>query len=222
MTAITILVPVLGRPHRVEPLLASLRASQQDVPLEPLFLPSLDDADELAALRAAGAPYETVGVAAESGQWAKKNNHAFRKLGTEWAFLAADDVVFHPGWAEEAVEVARVTGACVVGTNDTVNVRVRSGRHSTHTLVHRDYLECGTIDEDGQILHEGYGHWFVDDEFVQTAMHRGTFAPAPRAIVQHFHPVYGGAETDSTYEKGQASVMADKDIYEGRKHLWGR
>jgi hypothetical protein len=46
-----------------------------------------------------------------------------------------------------------------------------AGRHSTHSLVTRDYVErFGTIDEAGVVLHEGYPHEFVDDEFVQTAM----------------------------------------------------
>lgn len=225
MTSVTVLVPVLARPHRVEPLLASLRASERDVPLEPLFLASRGDTAELAALKQAGAPFELVGRAEDAGQYPVKMNVGYRLAvarGAEWVFTGADDLDFRPGWAEEALEVADQTGCCVIGTNDEANARVKAGRHSTHTLFHRDYAECGTIDEADKLFHEGYGHWWCDDECIRTAQFRGTFAPAFGSVVAHFHPVYGGAPDDATYRKGQASMMADKALFESRKWMWTR
>lgn len=224
MTRIVVLVPVLARPQRVEPTLTSLRASEVDARLEPLFLASPGDHAELEALKTAAAPHEVVTWEPEH-DYPRKMNHGYRlavAAGADWVFLAADDLVFRPGWAEEALRVAERTGACVIGTNDTVNVRVKAGRHSTHSLVHRDYLECGTADEDGKILCDQYGHWFCDDEFIRTAQFRGTFAAASRSIVEHRHPNYGGAPDDATYRKGQATLMADKAVFESRKWMWTR
>lgn len=225
MTSITALIPVLDRPHRVEPLLASLRASERETPLHPLFLLSVGDQAEYAAVKASGAPFEYVGRVRDTGQYPRKMNHGYRlavERGADWMFTGADDLDFQPGWAEEALAVAEQTGCCVIGTNDEVNSRVKAGRHSTHTLFHRDYLECGTIDEDGKLFHEGYGHWWSDDEAVRTAIFRDTFASASRSIVRHLHPNYGGAPDDATYRRGQASMMADKALFDERKWMWTR
>jgi hypothetical protein len=79
------------------------------------------------------------------------------------------------------------------------------GRHATHSLVHADYRECGTLDEPWKLLHEGYWHNFVDDELVGTAMLRGTFAMAGDAHVEHLHPNWRKAADDETYRRGMAS-----------------
>lgn len=225
MTSVAVLVPVLGRPHRVEPLLASLRASQRDIPLEPLFLASQGDTAELAALEAAGVPYEIVGRAADSHQYPVKMNHGYRLAcdrGADWVFTGADDLAFDAGWADEAVAVAAATGACVIGTDDKANVRVRAGKHSTHTLFSAEYRECGTVDEDDKLFCEKYHHWWCDDEAVQTAMYRGTFAFASHAVVRHLHPIYSDTPDDATYRKGQATMAEDKATYDVRCWMWNR
>jgi hypothetical protein len=222
---VAVLLPVLNRAHRVEPLLASLRASECGVPLEPLFLASRGDRGELAALKSAGVRYEIVGQASDSHQYPRKMNHGYRLAcdeGHAWSFTGADDLAFEPGWADEAVAVAAATGACVIGTDDRANARVRAGKHSTHTLFSAEYRECGTVDEDDKLFHEGYHHWWADDECIQTAMFRGTFAFARHAVVRHLHPIYGGAEDDETYRRGQATVAEDKATYDARCWMWRR
>lgn len=111
---------------------------------------------------------------------------------------------------------------CVVGTNDMGNSRVIAGNHSTHPLVHRDYLACGTVDEVGIVLHEGYQHQFADDEFVQTAKVRRVYAHAFDAFVEHLHPNWGKGRDDATYRRGQAGFSADKRLYDQRCAMWLR
>jgi hypothetical protein len=218
VTSVAVLVPVLDRPDRAAPVAASIRSS--DDRAHPVFLCSPGDDDEVAAVHAAGEAAVVVPWPCGPGDWARKLNLGFGLTGTEWVLFGADDLVFHAGWFDAClVEHAR-TGACVIGTNDMGNARVIAGHHSTHPLVHRDYIECGTADEDGVLLHEGYGHAFVDDEFVQTAQARGTFAAARSAYVEHLHPDWGKGSQDETYRRGQASFHDDRALYDARKHLW--
>lgn len=225
MDGVLVLIPVLNRPHRVVPTLESIRVSQRGVPLDVLFLASRGDTGEINALKKAGAEHKLVGHRDDDHQYAVKNNAGIAlaiQRGYEWVFLGADDLDFGHGWADEAVELGTRTRACVVGTQDGVNARVKTGRHSTHSLVNTAYIDCGTVDRDDVVLTEEYGHWFVDDEFVQTAVFRSTFVMASRAVVEHRHPNYGHAEMDATYEKGQATVAADQALYASRKWMWGR
>jgi hypothetical protein len=192
-----------------------------------LFVASRDDDTELIALDTAGAAFAVIPDSkSASGQWARKINWAFPRFviggGYDFALFGADDLDPHRGWFEACIEVYEKTEACVVGTNDLGNSRVMAGQHSTHPLVHRNYLDCGTIDEEGLLLHEGYGHWFVDDEFVQTARARGVYAHAHNARVEHLHPNWNKATDDATYRKGQASIQEDRLHYESRKRLWLR
>lgn len=223
---VAVLLPVLNRPQRVKPLIDSIAKAATVIPCDPIFLCSPDDFAELDAVNEAGARMRVVGWKAEHGDYPRKINEGFKRYRDSYLFflLGADDLVFHPGWVERAVAKWQETGACVIGTNDLVNRRVISGAHSTHPFVHRDYGDCGTADEpkSGKLLHEGYGHWFVDDEFVQTAMWRLTFESALDSRVEHLHPNYGGADRDATYEKGQATSVADRALYESRKRLWGK
>jgi hypothetical protein len=134
--------------------------------------------------------------------------------------MGACDLRFHAGWIEAAVAELG-PGIGVVGTNDLGSKRVIAGNHSTHSLVTRDYVDrFGTIDRPGIALHEGYLHEFVDDEFVQTAMHRNAFAFAFDAHVEHLHPAWGKAPSDRSYEQAPFRMRMGRKLYRQRQHLW--
>lgn len=220
MTAVAVLIPVLGRPHRADPIARSIR--EADPRATPLFLCSPGDTAEIAACQRVA---WTLVMEWEAGQgdYARKMNLGYlhaRALGFEWVFLGADDLVFHPGWLDACLRAHDRENACVIGTNDMGNARVVAGHHSTHTLVHADYLGCGTIDAQGVILHEGYWHNYVDDEFIQTAMSRRTYAHARDALVEHLHPNWGKGFDDDTYRKGMAHFEDDRVLYEQRQSQW--
>jgi hypothetical protein len=221
-----ILVPILGRPGNVAALVASHAASEQSSRL--VFICNHDDEPTLAAVRAAmrDAPSREVALVVvpwEGGayaDWARKLNWTWPLVKEEWRLHGADDIHFHPGWLDEALRVAARFDVCVVGTNDLGNPRVVAGVHATHQLVHRDYWECGTVDEAGKVVTEVYHHNFVDDEFVQTAIARGTYASARSSIIEHFHPDWGKAEDDETYRKGKSQFGRDTTLFNARRHLW--
>lgn len=218
MKRCAVLVPILRRPGHVAALAKSLRSSGADARL--VFICNHDDAATIAAVRRARSSLVIVPWIADHADWARKLNYVWPRVKEEWRLHGADDIAFHPGWLEEALAVADRYSACVIGTNDLGNPRVRAGVHATHQLVHRDYWECGTIDEAGKVVTEVYHHNFVDDEFVQTAMSRSTYAAALRSHVEHFHPDWGKAENDETYEFGRSQFGRDAVLFNSRRPLW--
>jgi len=219
-SSLVILVPVLSRPHRVDPLLASIEVSTPDARV--LFLCSPGDDDEIAAVKAAGAEHVIVPWPVGPSDFSRKINYGARETTEEWIFVGADDLEFTPGWFDACLFAHKRTQACVVGTNDGGNARVISGQHSTHFLVHRDYLECGTIDTPGLLLNPEYTHEFTDDECIQTAIWRGTYVHAHQALVKHLHPDWGLAKMDATYDRGRAGREHDRALYMTRAPMWGR
>lgn len=215
--ACLIVVPVLARPHRVAPLLADIEAATPE-PHRVLFVADVDDAPELAALRAAGAEFITVD---QPRNYAAKINAAYRSSTEPLLFSAADDLHYHPGWLTAAR--ARLSDRIhVVGTNDLGNRRVMEGRHSTHTLFTREYIErrSGVLDQPNTVLCEMYPHDYVDDEFVGVAKARGTFVSASDSVVEHLHWAWGKGETDEVYEGAMRRREEGRAIHVRRRKMW--
>lgn len=212
---VAILVPMLHRAHRVAPLLESIGATAPGARV--VFVCSPGDDVVLAAV----ADHEHVIVDGPfPGDYARKINAGYRHTTEPLLLTAADDLLFHQGWLE-AAEAQLVDGVGVVGTNDMGHKRVMRGEHSTHSVVTRDYVDrFGTIDERGVVLHEGYPHEFVDDEFVQTAMARNAWAFAADSRVEHLHPSWGKAPTDELYDQQAARMRQGRKVFERRRRLW--
>lgn len=214
---LVILVPMLGRPHRVAPLLDSVQSTTPGARV--MFLLSTNDDQVSSEVSRVGAewidiPYHPV------GDYARKINTGYRETTEPLIFMAADDLKFHPGWIE-AARKHLTEGVGVVGTNDLGNPRVTSGVHSTHSLVTRWYVDrCGLIDRPRAVLYEGYPHEYIDDELVETAKHRGMFAMALDAHVEHLHPNWGKAPLDPLYRQQQNRMVRGRNLYLTRRRLW--
>lgn len=223
---LVILTPMLGRAHRVAPVVESaLRATPH---ARIMFVVSPEDEPVLAAIADVlrlGEPgvdaLLTDWPGGTPGDYARKMNMGVARTSEALIFLGADDLDYHPGWFVEAVNLMR-PGIGVVGTNDLGNPRVMSGAHSTHSLIRRGYIEqCGTIDTPGQLLHEGYVHEFCDDELVQTARFRRAYAHAHKAHVEHLHPHWGKGEMDASYAAQTARMDASRAHFQARQRMWG-
>jgi len=219
-TDVVVVVPVLNRPDRVLPLIESVEASQDHATLATLFVANETDFNEIESLHESSADFIVILGGRRPGDYARKINAGINHAKSEWVFTGADDLRFHFGWADEAIRVARQTGSLVVGTNDLGNPSVIRGRHSTHSLVHRDYVGEGTIDGCFGLLYEGYDHNWVDEEFVATAKFRGVYAHAGAALVEHLHPSWHKADPDSTYELGMMDWQRDRALFSRRRALW--
>ena len=203
-----VLVPVLRRPQNAAPFMATLRATTGMATA--YAVANHDDPETVKAWEAAGAQV----LFADGISFASKVNAGYAQTSEPLLFIVGDDVRFHPGWLDHAQAV----GADVVGTNDLGNPRVIRGEHATHMLIRRGYVEetGGSWDGPGSVCHEGYRHWYVDDEIVTAARQRGAFGFAPGSVVEHLHPSWGKGETDDVYELGQSTVVQDRETFEGR------
>lgn len=216
---VLIVVPVLNRPHRIVPLLESIEASTPEQH-RTLFITSEGQPEEVEALDAAGAEHIELPQCHGQGDYAKKVNFAYRMSDEPLIFLGADDLHFHPGWLPAAL--AKLTdGIGVVGTNDLGSPRVVRGNHATHSLVTRTYADqFGTADQPGEILHEGYWHEYVDDEFVRTAKARKAWAFAPDSHVEHLHPSWNKAPMDASYAMQRERMKQGSRLFRERRALW--
>lgn len=215
--SVAIIVPVLARPWRVEPLIADVAAATP-TPYRLLFVADTADTAEIDALEAAGADH----IVIPRRSYAAKINAGFAATTEPLIFSAADDLHFHPGWLAAAASHLE-PGVEVVGTNDMGNPRTINGEHSTHTLFTRCYIDSvgGVIDgPPGTVLCEQYPHQFVDDEFIATAKARKVYAHAPDCHVEHLHWLWGKGEMDGTYRRGRQMHVTGKRIFQRRRHLW--
>ena len=212
MADLVVLVPALGRPHNVKPLLDSVEATCE---ARVLFLCDAADAAEIAAVDAD--PRAHIDIC--GGNYAYKINRGITLTSEPLIFTGADDIRFRGGWYEAAK--ARIAeGASVVGTQDLCNRRTIRGEHATHFLVTRSYAKGPQLDGARGLLCELYAHCCVDDELIATASAAGAYAFAEDAIVEHLHPMNGTAPDDEVYRKGIASIRADRRILRERRPLW--
>ena len=206
-----VIVPAI-RFTNAERFMKSLRASTG---LATVYAIATDDEVEAAeAWEKAGAEVRAV---SEGISFAQRMNAGYAVTDEAWVFITGDDVVFRPGWLDHAQAVAGEKFD-VVGTNDLGNPRVVSGEHATHMMIRRSYIDATGASWDGpkNLCHEGYRHWYVDDEIVAAAQQRGVWAAALGSVVEHFHPAWGKADTDDVYQFGQSFADEDRKIFEKR------
>lgn len=218
---IDLLIPVLGRPDNAQKVADSIHAATR-VPHIIVFLCTRGDTAEIEACKATRSTVHLVDPG--PGEYARKiNAGAEANYGKcEFIFTGADDLHFHAGWDLIAIRAWQTTGCPVIGTNDLGNPSVVAGRHSTHTLVHRSYLEQGTADEPDKVLHDGYYHNFCDTEFIETAKARGAFTFAADSRVEHLHPFWKKGADDVIYQVAREHYREDERHFQRRSRLWRR
>jgi hypothetical protein len=213
---VDVLVPVLNRPQNAEPFMRSLRASTG---LASVSVACNNELDQKAWLDAGAS---RVIMSPNRTTFAEKINDLYESspwaVTSPWVFIVGDDVRFHPGWLDHAQHIGQ--HADVVGTNDLGNARVTAGEHATHLLIKRSYIDeqGASWDGPGVVCHEGYRHWFVDDEIVTAAKQRGVWGMSLASVVEHLHPIWGKSEDDDTYRLGQRHQAADGKLFRKRLH----
>lgn len=212
---VAVLVPTLGRPHRIREMMADLYATVTEDEVRLYFIAETHDLATLEEIIESGAFGFTND---RSPSYAGAINTGLLETTEPFIFTGADDLHFHEGWLPPLLERAQEFG--LVGTNDLYNREVLDERHATHFLVTREYALTGCVDAPGVLLHEGYTHNYVDTEAVGTAISRGQFAPCMESVVEHRHWLWGLSPMDATYEKGRDTEQIDRATFETRRALW--
>src|SRR5881392_2364235 len=105
MLPIVVLVPVLHRPWRAQPLATSLAAATPG-PYRLLFVCTEGDVQEIGACHATGADVLTIPGPRMPGDYAIKMNAGYRATTEPLMLLGGDDIHFHPHWHEEVSNAA--------------------------------------------------------------------------------------------------------------------
>lgn len=205
---VAILMPVLDRAWRIEPLLRNIRDATPE-PHRVIFAAS--DPETIAELDRLHAQY----LQDDGDTWPNRINRLFHHTTEPYVFLGADDVVFYPGWLPILLAAAQAVDGVAVA-NDYFN------KNGTLALVSRRYIEeqSGCVDMPDVVVYPGYRHNWSDAELFATAKARGRHAYCPDAVVEHLHPSAGKAPFDSTYRKGFDSELDDHRLFLTRQHLW--
>jgi glycosyltransferase involved in cell wall biosynthesis len=209
-----VIVPVMRRPHRVAPLIESLRNSTDDARI--VFVADHDDTDEIDAIYDAGA-YVVINHG-DVKTFAAKVNIGYRATSEPWLLFVGDDVEFHLDWLEAAIDTAGDTWH-LIATNDLRNQAVMAGQHATHPLMRRTWIDThgASWDGPGTVAHEGYRHWYVDNEWTCVAQHARVFNFAFDSIIEHHHPIWDpGVANDDVYELGQRNAQLDHELFAAR------
>jgi glycosyltransferase involved in cell wall biosynthesis len=209
-TETAVIVPAM-RWKNAERFMRSLRASTGVAHAYAVAAP--DETDAIDAWRQAGAEV----LVADARTFAERINAGYRMTSEPWLFIVGDDVRFHSGWLDQA-QARAGDEFHVVGTNDLGNPRVMAGGHATHLLVRRSYVDeqGGSWDGPKVVCHEGYRHWFVDDEIVTVAKQRGVWVMALGSVVEHLHPMFGKGEPDDIYKIGERQATQDRETFDRR------
>ena len=207
MNELVILVPVLGRPHRVRMVLDGFARTTPGARL--CFIPDPDDQPEIEAIEAAGGE---ILFALKAG-YAAKINTAVAYTDEPLIFLGADDLIPAEDWLEKALAYMK-DGIEVVGVNDMIQ---RGRRHATHFLMTRHYAQLPVITGERGPLCELYDHSCTDDELIETAKYRNAYAYAEDSHVTHLHPDNSTAVIDDTYRKGRRMIREDRKLWKSRK-----
>lgn len=229
--AVAVIVPALNRPQNVRPLLDSFQQASGQGVANLYYVCDPDDIEQIAACEALGV---TVLTATRGGSFAQKINAAYEQTTEPWLFVCGDDVRFHRGWIDQARKLSDRYD--VIGTNDTPhdaigNPRVATGSHADHFFVRRSYIDTYGASLDGEVCHEGYGHFYSDVELIELAKARGVYTPCLASIVEHLHPDIArnaaragvtldwDADPDATYKAGWGQRDQDRAEYERRRPL---
>lgn len=217
MSNVAILIPSLNRPHKLKEIIDNLKGTTTDYTLYFIF----EKEDKLSQETAKSLDCEY--LVSDGGSFGSAINHAFLVTREPYLFLSADDCVYHAGWLDEALKLM-TDDVGVVGTNDlSGNPVIVDGKMSVNSLVSRKYLDefTGTMDRSYPFLYN-YGHNYTDQELVETAQFRGKYAHAHASHVEHRHWVHKTAPMDSTYQIAIDRNGKDTEIFNSRKHMWGK
>lgn len=211
---VSILLATTGRPEQVRALIENIRTTTDGRDIELICAVDADPATRSVVEQARASkgfrlildysPDYRGGPAA----W----NAALAASTGEYVVLAADDLVFHQGWLDEALATMATLpeGGGLVGFNDG-----HWGEElSTHYLMSRRFV----LDHLGGVVSwTAYRHSFTDREANDRARAAGRYAWCPDAYVTHNHWIFGGRQQDSTDHRSLPEHPASQQAYEERK-----
>jgi glycosyltransferase involved in cell wall biosynthesis len=215
MNMISILLPTYGRSERLQQVFENIKSTTST---EHEVIWVLED-DDKESQRICAELHPSLAVINQRKRfYGGAINYGYQFAKGEFLFTGADDLRFYPGWDEQVLSVM-YGHVRVGGTNDLLHPWVPEGRHATHYLVDRRYIEevgCVPDEPPGTFMPEVYDGLFTDAEVIMIAKARGVFAPCLSSVVEHLNFAGGRSEFDSTYRKAHDYVSSDLQLHRDR------
>ena len=200
MKEIAIVIPTMGRPRLLFPLVWNIAKTTPSGIFQIYFVVNADDTLTQHTVIGFAGPIQMV-LTAKKGYPAAVNA-GVRASEEPLIAIINDDVRFHNGWWD-GLRQALTPDVSVIASND-LSPHTMQGDACTQPIVRRSYIEeqGGAWGEPGVALHEGYLHNFSETELFDVALQRCVAVFAPDCVIEHIHPDWGKAEIDDTYLAG--------------------
>jgi hypothetical protein len=219
MNEIDIIVPTIGRSHKLFPLAWNIANTTPVGQYSITFVVDRDDPDSQRIVAAIEGPVSF--VIADKRGYVHCTNLGVHATDSPLLALVNDDVIFHAFWYEEAIKHLSPL-VQVIGTND-LSPHTEGGVNCTMPIIRRSYINelGGNYNEPGNAYHEGYWHNFAESEMWHLAQHRRVARWVEECVIEHRHPDWGTADMDATYAEGaKTGWNEDAALYEERKMRW--
>jgi glycosyltransferase involved in cell wall biosynthesis len=206
---ISIIIPTLNRPIRLENCLNSLISTlRSDIKVE--VIPVIDKCDKetIEILNAFKLRYLEMEPPVTPVQ---KWNYGFQHASNEWILLGADDISFSYRWIERTFDTPN---RGFFGFHDGISQFDKG--FMPHYMATKWWYKTY---QNGVMCVPHYKHWGPDLEACSRAINSKTYAISPAPLI-HLHPYFSKEiEFDSTYKKGREYQDADLDLWAKRSKL---
>lgn len=210
MSDLAVIVPTVNRANLLGPLVRNIHATTALTHRVYLVMENRDT-ESIVAARDTDA-LRVVGV---FGSNAAAVNAGYRASTEPYLALVNDDCRFLPGWDLAAHKY-------LSDTTHIVGINQGDGRCTSFSMVRRAYIRehSGVFDQPDTLYHE-YLSQFPDTEFAEYAQHRGVWADARDAVIEHQHWVFGKADAGHVnYAKARDTFAIDQETYQRRRQQW--
>jgi hypothetical protein len=206
-----VIIPTRGRPVELARCLDSLAATAPGVGI--VVVVDEDDAETMAVVeRYMGRLPIHVERSLSGATAAEKWNIGAASTAANTLVFAADDLVFHEGWAEKATKALKAfpDGSALVGFDE-----MAGSPHPLHYAVTRKLLD---EINGGLLVAPHYRSWYMDVELCAKARQWARYIANCGAIVEHRHPQHGTAPIDDTHRRGfLANQHRDRYVFQMRE-----
>jgi glycosyltransferase involved in cell wall biosynthesis len=212
---ISILVPTYGRAERLKAVFENMEDTTV-TPHEVIWV--LEDDDEDSRKACAELQPSLTLINQRKRFYGGAINYGYQFAKGEYIFTGSDDLKYYHGWDVQVLGVMKGS-VRIGGTNDLMHPWVPEGRHATHYLVDRRYIEevgCVPDEPPGTFMPEIYDGLFTDAEIIMIAKARGVFAPCLSSVVEHLNFAGGRSVFDGTYRKAHNYVDSDRQKHYDR------
>lgn len=218
--ALAILTPTRGRPWNALRLSQlAHRTASPNIPVSVIFGVDHDDPylEVYRQLRLHPDDDLITGAAAGLTMW---TNDLARAVAGEFMYLASfgdDHVPVTPGWnlaMAAAIDSMPGRAGIVYGSNGTSGPMPWGESAAPDCLPEAPVMSSSIVQSLGWMALPTCRHFYIDNAWLELGRRAECIGYLPGVTIEHYHPLHGKGRADATYDRGAASLQADKAAFE--------